>query len=132
MPNHSHATFAGHLGRDPSTKEINGNTITEFVIAVNPSFPKDSPTMWIDCKAWGRKGEVIAEHHSKGDAILVEGSLRQEEWEAKDGGGKRSKLVLDVNNFTFIKSKDTSPSSAPTAPQPAQVGPEFDHDDIPF
>ena len=135
MPNHAHATFAGHLGRDPSTKQINGNSITEFVIAVNPSFPKDSPTMWVDCKAWGRKGEVIAEHHSKGDAILVEGSLRTEEWEAKDGSGKRSKLVLDINNFTFIKANKGGDSRSGSQ-HGGYDGPAFagsiDADSIPF
>ena len=129
MPNHSHATFAGHLGRDPSTKQLGSNTVTEFTIAVNPTYPKDSPTMWIDCKSWGKKGEIIAEHHSKGDAILVEGSLRQEQWEAKDGSGKRTKLVLDVNNFAFIKSGG---GESQAKPQAAQVGADFDNDQIPF
>ena len=134
MPNHSHATFAGHLGRDPSGKEINGKPLTEFTIAVNPGFPKDAPTMWIDCKAWGRKGEVIAEHHRKGDAILVEGALRMEEWERKDGSGKASKLVLDVNNFTFIKQGDgdTSGGGGARSGQSANKQPEIDHDQIPF
>lgn len=141
MPNFAQATFAGHLGRDPSTKQLNSNTVTEFVIAVTPSFPKDAPTMWIDCKAWGRKGEVIGEFHNKGDAILVSGSLRMEEWEAKDGSGKRSKFVLDVSEFGFIK-KDGGGDSQPQQrqgsghggydSQPIAGGAPLDPDLIPF
>lgn len=138
MPNFAQATIVGHLGRDPSTKQVGSGTVTEFVVAVNPAFPKDSPTMWIDCKVWGKKGEVIAEYHSKGDAILVTGALRSEEWEANDGSGKRSKMVVDVNDFSFVKSGEgqgqqpKATASNDYGHQPVDPVTAISHDDIPF
>ena len=131
MPSYSQATISGHLVRDPSTKEFDSSSVTEFTVAVNDKRGDREETMFLDCKFWGDRGKTFAQWHSKGDAVLVGGKLKQENWET-NGGEKRSKIVLNVFDFTFVKAKDTDPASALTAPVPAQVGPDFDDSSIPF
>ena len=140
MPKFSHATIAGHLVRDPETKQVGDNTVTNLTVAVNGKREKDE-TIFMDCAAWGKRGETIAQYLGKGDPILVSGSLRQESWEAKDGGGKRSKIKLDVQDFTFVGKKvevesGTKPSGEgfkrSSKPKGSGVGGHPDPDDIPF
>lgn len=131
MPSYSQATISGHLVRDPSTKEVGDTSVTEFTVAVNDKYKDREDVMFLDCKMWGNRGTAFAQYHNKGDAVLVGGKLKQEKWETQ-GGEKRSKIILNAFEFTFIKAKDTDPSSASVAPQPAQVGPEFDDSSIPF
>ena len=46
---------------------------------------------FVECEAWNRQAEVINEYFSKGSQILLEGSLKFEEWEGTDGQ-KRNRL----------------------------------------
>jgi single-strand DNA-binding protein len=55
---------------------------------------------YIDCVAWGRQGEVIAQYMQKGRPLLVEGRLDQRSWE--QDGNKRSKVEVNVENFNFV------------------------------
>ena len=126
MPNYSHATVAGHIVRDPETKEIReGLTVTNFTVAVNDRREK-ADTLFLDCAAWNKQGEVIAEYHRKGDPILVSGELKQENWEAKDGSGKRSKVKMDVRDFAFVKPKDDSTTPGTGGGQGGSGGPNKD------
>lgn len=110
MPNYNKCILIGHLCRDPEQRFTTGNTaVCNFTVASTKKWKsKDGEqredTAFVDCTAWGRTGEVINEYFRKGAAILVEGSLRTESWESKEGQ-KRSKLVLNVESFSFIGSK---------------------------
>jgi single-strand DNA-binding protein len=66
--------------------------------------------------AFGRQAEIINQYCTKGKPILVEGRLKYDTWEDKNGGGKRSKLSVVVENFQF--------SAAGMAPAPAGGGGE--------
>lgn len=50
----------GHLGRDPSSKDVNGKTVCAFSVAVNGR--KDAngnkDTLWLEVRAWGKLGEI--------------------------------------------------------------------------
>lgn len=135
MPSYSQATISGHLVRDPSVKEVGDTAVTEFTVAVNDKYKDREDVMFLDCKMWGNRGTAFAQYHSKGDAVLVGGKLKQEKWETQ-GGEKRSKIILNAFEFTFIKAKDTDPSSATTSPQVkmeyAGNNAPIDHSDIPF
>jgi len=102
--------LAGNLTRDPELKG-SGSAICSFSIAVNEKWKGKDGQMqervdYIDCTAFGKTGELIAEHLSKGSGIFIEGRLRLESWE-KDGQ-KRSKLgvVVDTMKFTDGKPKE--------------------------
>jgi len=133
--NFSHATIVGRLVRDPSLKEIKAGTkVCNFTVACDTGFGDNKAPMFLDCKAWNKLAEVIDQHFDKGKPILVSGELQMETWEGNDGG-KRSKHVLNVSDFTFVGGKDGdgggSPSfdMSPKKPATADTG---GHADIPF
>lgn len=96
----------GNLTRDPETRQTpNGQSVTNFSLAVNRTWKgQDGSTQeqvsFIDCVAWGRTGEVIAQYMQKGRPILVDGRLDQRSWE--QDGQKRSKVEVIVENFNFV------------------------------
>lgn len=99
----------GNLTRDPELRVIdNGKKqvkVVNFSVAVSREYTKasgerDKITTFINCEAWDTGAEVISESFKKGDLVMVEGSLRNDNWE-KDGV-KHSTLKVRVNNFSKI------------------------------
>lgn len=103
-------TLMGNLTRDPETRQTpNGQSVTNFALAVNRTWKgQDGQTQeqvsFIDCVAWGKTGEVIAQYMQKGRPILVSGRLDQRSWE--QDGQKRSKVEVIVEDFNFVGGGD--------------------------
>ncbi len=130
----SKAVVMGNLVRNPETKQTNsGHSVTSFTLAVNG---RNDDVAYIDCTAWNKGGETIAQYLHKGDALLVSGRLNQSRWQDKDGNN-RSKIDVVVDEFAFIGGKNNSDgSSTQTTPQanydePAPVS-DINIADIPF
>jgi single-strand DNA-binding protein len=108
--------LSGHLTRDPESRKARttDSTVVTFGLAVNET-RKDldgnrvETTHFVDCTAFGKTGERLVQFVKKGTALFVEGKLRYEAWEDKNGG-KRSKLGVVVHDFRFVGPKP------PTAP----------------
>ncbi len=96
----------GNLTRDPEVRTTpNGQSVANFSLAVNRSWKgsdgnQQESVSYIDCVAWGRTGEVIAQYMQKGRPILVSGRLDQRAWE--QDGQKRSKVEVVVEDFNFV------------------------------
>ena len=107
MRGFSKAIITGNLTRDPELRSTpNGASVCSFSVAVNRNY-KDSSganqesVSFIDCTAWGRAGEIIAQYAKKGSGILVSGRLEQRSWEDKEGQ-KRSRVEIVVEDFNFV------------------------------
>lgn len=106
----------GNLTRDPETRQTpSGQSVTNFSLAVNRTWKgQDGSTQeavsYIDCVAWGKTGEVIAQYMQKGRPILVDGRLDQRSWE--QDGNKRSKIEVIVENFNFVGGGNDSGGSS--------------------
>lgn len=123
----------GNLTRDPETRTTpNGQTVTNFSLAVNRTWrdgngQTQEAVSYIDCVAWGKPGEIIAQYMQKGRALLVSGRLDQRSWDDKDSGAKRSKVEVVVEDFNFVdggngggdSSAPRSTSSSSKASEPA-------------
>ena len=102
--------IAGNLTRDPELRYTPNNTaVCSFSIATNRKWKsaageQQEEVTFIDCDAWGKTAEVINEHLRKGRPIFIEGRLKLDQWDDKDGG-KRSKMKVVVDSFQFIDSK---------------------------
>lgn len=103
-------TLLGNLTRDPETRvTTTGQSVTSFSLAVNRTWrsadgEQQEEVSYFDCTAWGKAGEIIAQYNSKGDALLVNGRLKQNTWE--DNGQNRSKVEVVVEDFNFISNKE--------------------------
>lgn len=108
----------GNLTRDPETRNTpNGQSVTNFSLAVNRTWKgadgqQNEDVSYIDCVAWGKPGEIIAQYLGKGRAVLVSGRLDQRSWEDKESGGKRSKIEVVVEDFNFVGDGAGSGASA--------------------
>ncbi len=77
-----------------------GTAVTRFSLAVTRPFKKDE-TDFINCIAFGKTGETIAQYLTKGRQLAVTGSIRTGSYDAKDGT-KRYTTDIVVDSFEFI------------------------------
>ncbi len=92
----------GRLTRDPETRTTpSGKTLTSFSLAVD-RVGSDDQADFFDVTAWEKTGELVAQYVTKGRRILVQGRLRQDSWDDKETGKKRSKVEVVANDVTFL------------------------------
>lgn len=100
----------GRLVRDPETKTVKETTLCNFTIACGRKYKQQEETVFIDCQAWGKLGDVINQYCAKGKQVAITGRLKQDNWEDKNGGGKRSKISIVVEDLQMLGGKsDSSP-----------------------
>ena len=139
--------LAGNMTRDPESRALpSGQPLTKFSLAINRSYTtkdgeKREEVTYVDIDAFGKQAEVIAKYCSKGSGILVEGRLKQDSWDDKKTGEKRTKLGVILENFTFIggRAPGAADGDGPAprsggarggaSPAPSSDVPE---DDVPF
>ena len=145
MQNINVAVITGNLTRDPELRHLEGSgtAVCEIRVAVN-SRRKNGNGEWVDkpnyfdVTVFGKRGETVAEHLSKGRPVAVEGRLEWQEWEAKDGSGKRQAVKIIANHVQFLGAKPEEDGAGATASdgpedrQPVGVGAGGSDDEIPF
>lgn len=111
----------GNLTRDPELTTLpSGDSVVDFSIAINEHYTdkggqKQERTDYIDCKSYGRTAENINKFFSKGRPIFIEGKLRQEKWVDKQTQQNRSKLIVKVDDWEFVDSKNEANSNNSTS-----------------
>ena len=113
----------GRLTKDPEAPRVlpnSGSTVVKFRFAVGRSkktesgWEKDPNQLYIDCEVFSRPdskrnlAELISKYAKQGDPLYIEGRLVFEEWEDKNGGGKRSKHKIVVENIEFLGGRGDS------------------------
>lgn len=135
MANVNKVILAGNMTRAVEIKYTTNNTaVGQFGLAINRKFGEKEETTFVDCTVWGKQAEVMAQYTDKGSSVFIEGRLTLDQWEDKNGGGKRSKLFVTVENFQFLDRKGESKAKS-TDPQSRRQDAEDefgDQDDIPF
>lgn len=98
----------GNITRDIELKHIQSNqAVATIGLALNrswktPEGEKREEVTFVDCEAWGRTAEVIAQYFSKGKPIMIEGRLKLDTWQDKESGANRSKMRVVIENFFFV------------------------------
>jgi len=138
------AIITGYLCFDPELKTLtSGRAVTNLRVAVDDR-EKDAAGTWqdrpsfVDVAVWGAQAASCCTYLAKGSAVAVDGRLRQETWQAKDGT-QRSALKVVAERVQFLSApangaaEKPAPAAAPSA-QAAQPAPaaDFADDDIPF
>jgi single-strand DNA-binding protein len=112
MASFNRVMLLGNLTRDPQLKFLPSQTqVCEFGLACNRKFKTAAgedreEVTFVDITAFGRQAEVINQYCTKGKQIFIEGRLKFDQWEDKNGGGKRSKLTVVVENFQLLGGRD--------------------------
>ncbi|MEE2886914.1 MAG: single-stranded DNA-binding protein [Planctomycetota bacterium] len=144
MANFNKVILLGNLTRDVELRYTQGGlAVAKFGMAVNRrSSNKDGETRestcFVDMTAFGKQAEVLDQYVGKGSQLFTEGRLDFSTWEDKNGGGKRSKLEVIVENFQFVGSRgDGQKGDRGGSEKAASTGgggdaASADFDDIPF
>jgi single-strand DNA-binding protein len=148
MASYNKVILMGNLTRDVELRHTPTNqAVANIGLAVNRTYKSKEgenreETTFVDCEAWGRTAEVMAQYLSKGRPVMIEGRLKFDQWQDQQGQN-RSKLKVVIENFQFIGSRtdgggggggSTDGGGAPTASQAPSGGQHqsVSDDDIPF
>jgi single-strand DNA-binding protein len=121
----------GRLTRDPEQRSTTtGKTVVGFGLAVDRGGQDDSADFF-DITAWEKLGELVMQYLTKGRRVLVQGRLRQDSWDDKETGKKRSRIEVTATDVTFLDGPSGEGSgSRDNAPAASKAGPSKKTDDI--
>lgn len=95
-------TVIGRLTTDPELKIINGEkTVVKFGLAVNRKQGGKDNVQFLNVAAFGKSGEVIAEHVKKGEQICVTGKL----FITKSEKGDKTFVDVILDSFKLLGGK---------------------------
>ena len=109
--NYNRVQLAGNLTRDPELRNTAGNqSVANFGLAINRKWKtKDGEqkeeVTFVECEVWGFTAENISKNLTKGSPIFVDGRLKLDQWEDKEGK-KQSRLRVLVESFQYIGGRE--------------------------
>ena len=145
------AIIVGNVGQDPEVRYMpSGSAVAEVSVATSEQWKdkqsgeKQERTEWHRVTFFGRLAEVVGEYVRKGSQIYIEGSIRTEKWQDKQGQDRYTTKII-ANEMQMLGGRtggstgfqQDAPSHAPSqsaptaAAAPAGSSADFD-DDIPF
>ena len=111
MPKLNKVMLMGHLTREPETRYISGGNMAVCTIGLavggkhkDKNGQERDDTVFLDVTVFGKTAELCQRVLSKGSCLFVEGRLKMDVWEDRNGGGKRSKISVVGERVEFIPS----------------------------
>jgi single-strand DNA-binding protein len=134
----NHTTLEGNLTRDPEMRYSGtGQPIAKFSIATNEKSGGQEHVSYTDCTTFGKSAEFTIAHLVKGKRVIVEGRLRQERWDDRDGRAcQKHGIIVDKIHFVG-PPQDTGRERFERAPEPPRdrdqgAAPTADDNELPF
>lgn len=150
----------GRLGADPEVRYMpSGGAVTNLRLATNDGYKDKNTGQFIENTEWHRVvlfnklAEVAGQYAQKGKLLYIEGRIRTNKWQDKDGQDRyTTEIVANEMQFlggsgredqageptSFPKPAGARPTASraeqppmPNAPPPDMEG-KFEDDDIPF
>ena len=121
-------TFKARLGADPEmVTGSNGSAVTRMRVVTNgrrlvDGDWQDTDTSWWQVTAFGRQAEAAAEQLRKGDLVLIQGKVKQREWE-KDGIKRTTAEVTADEVAKVCKAGQGAPANASADPWATEAAP---------
>lgn len=120
----------GRLTRDPEQRTTTtGKIVVNFSIAVDRA-GQDDGADFFEVTAWEKLGELIMQYLSKGRRVLVQGRLRQDSWDDKETGKKRSRVDVTATDVTFLDGPGDNSSSASSSDKAPKKNEEVVIEDV--
>ena len=105
MPALNRVQLIGRLGKDPESKYTpTGKKVVHFSLAVSQRWTVAGEskefTEWVNIEVWDRLGEVCQEYLKKGSLVYLEGRLKTDKYESREGDTRYyTKVVAQVVQF---------------------------------
>ncbi len=121
----------GRLTRDPEQRTTTtGKVIANFSIAVDRG-GQDDAADFFEITAWEKLGELVMQYLGKGRRVLVQGRLRQDSWDDKETGKKRSRVEVTATDVTFLDGPNgDNAGGSSSAPRPTSSSKPSKSDDV--
>ncbi len=95
-----------NLTKDPEMRySQDGKAYTKFGIAVNYGWGDNKKVSFLNCIAFDKKAEAIANYTHKGSKVMIEGEIQTGSYDKKDGSGKVYTTDLIVKEVEFLDKK---------------------------
>ena len=107
------------IGCGRITKDIeirytqSGKAVAGFTIAINEGHGEKKRTEYVDCVAWEKLAENLAQYQGKGSLVLVTGRLQKRSYEAQDNS-KRYVTEVVAQDIEFMGSKPQGAAQEPS------------------
>lgn len=99
----------GNLGADPEIRYFEGgNMVANFNVATSETYTKNgekvTQTEWHRIEVWENLAKVAEQFLKKGNQVYVEGKIRTDSWQDKDGNTKYSTKIR-ATSLTMLGGK---------------------------
>ncbi len=127
-------TVQGNAGEEPRLWADTGRPFARVDVASTPRIRVDEDwidgdTQWIRVKAWGRLAENLAASVRKGDALIVTGTLRYDEYTNADGITHK-RPVVHANGIGFDLVRTRAQAVKLRSPEVSQEEPQSAWPDV--
>ena len=93
----------------------NGDAVVSFDVAVDTGTKQAPATMYLSVSCFGKTADIVSQYAgTKGTQIGVTGRLRQENWDDKTTGAKRSKISCVAERVTLIGGRKDASDQSPS------------------
>lgn len=133
----------GRLGQEPEINHVsNGTKVAKFSLATSERYKDRSGnlvenTEWHNVEAWDKLADIIEQYVHKGDMIYLEGKIRTEKWQDKEGNNRYTTKIRMTDLTLLPKSNPNQNQTAQTQKTQNQsnvnpIDEEPPIDDVPF
>ena len=119
--------LGGRITADPELKKTDsGIAVCSFSMAINrKNKDGEQQTDFVNCVAWRKTAEFVAQYFKKGSCICIVGSIQTRTWTDNDNNKRYATEIISDEAY-FVDSKG---SNTPPTPKFEEVKPD---EDIPF
>ena len=142
LPRINKFIVSGRIGNEIELKYTpKGTPVVRFVVANDRSYKDESDqwqtsTSWIECVAWSKWAEFVANQTHKGSPIIVEGRLETRNWTDQNNQSRKSYEVIVENIHTLEWKPREDGANAQNVDVPLPPEESIPHsatsDDVPF
>jgi single-strand DNA-binding protein len=142
LPRINKIIVSGRIGNDIELKYTpKGTPVVRFVLASDRSYKDESDqwqtsTSWIECIAWSKWAEFVANQTHKGSPLIVEGRLETRSWTDQNNQTRKSYEVIveTLHNLEWKPREDGATAHNDDVPLPSEESAPHSatSDDVPF
>ena len=120
-------SFAGNVGQDAETKDVDGTPVTKFSVATHAYVNGEKTTQWMNVNFWGKRGESLAQYLTEGKSVFVRGSMTVRQYTTKDDESRvscdvRADEVELLSGGGQRSEKEERPAKKPSKSPPPKNG----------
>ena len=124
-------TCTANLTKDPDMKYTQGGkAYVKLSVAVNYGWGDNKKTSFLNCVAFDKKAEAIANYTRKGSKVLIEGEIVTDSYDKKDNSGKVYTTEILIREIEFLDKKSDGQATHEQQVDNGTFDNAFDDDDI--